>query len=141
MKKKITIIKTEADKLDFAAKIVNANIENPIQVETSLYKPKRSLAINRLMWMWYGEIQVFLRDHMGQIYSTDDLHEYFVNLLLPRKIVEIKGKAKDIRAHTSKMTNKEMSQYLETLDHYCGSDLGLSLTHPIDLFNEAMGRK
>jgi len=119
----------------------SATIDKPVMIEVSLYKPKRSLAINRLNWLWMGEIQQFLKEHLGQIHSTDDLHEYFVNLLLPRTAIEINGKARDIRAHTSKMTNREMSQYLETLDHYCGSELGLSLTHPSDIYQSAMGNK
>jgi len=136
--KKTTIIQTESDKQKFIKSLENAIIDKPVLVETSLYKKKRSLAINRLMWMWNGEIQEFLKEHKGQIYSTDDIHEFMINLLLPREVVEINGKTRVIRAHTSKMNNKEMCLYLETLDHYCGSELGLSLTHPSDLYNEAM---
>ena len=139
--KRQTVINNETDKLEFIRRMENAIITKPVLVETSEYKPKRSLAINRLNWLWMGEIQRFLKERLGQIHSTDDLHEYFVNLLLPRTAIEINGKARDIRAQTHKMTNKEMSQYLETLDHYCGSELGLQLTHPIDVYNEAIGRK
>ena len=138
--KKQTVITNEKEKLAFVEKMAMATISDPVLIETSLYKPKRSLAINRLMWLWNGEIQQFLKDHKGQIYSTDDIHEFMVNLLLPREIVEINGKTRVIRAHTSKMNNKEMCMYLETLDMYCASELGLQLTHPIDLFNEAMNR-
>ena len=141
MNKKVTIIETEADKLDFAAKIVNANIENPIQVETSLYKPKRSLAINRLLWLWNGVIQKHIRDTQGQIYSSEDIHEYMVSLLLPSQSVEINGKQKTIRAHTSKFSNKKMCEYLELLEMYCGEHLSLMLPHPEDIYNEAIGRK
>ena len=136
--KKVTILNTDEEKKAFAKKILESELKEPIKVTTEIYKPKRSLAINRLMWMWYGEIQLFLRDHFGQIHSTDDIHEYMVARLLPKKAVEINGNILNIRAHTSKMNNKEMCLYLETLDHYCGSELGLSLTHPADIYSEAM---
>lgn len=135
--KKVTILNNEAEKLAFVEKMATATIDKPVQIETSLYKPKRSNSINALMWIWYGEIQKHLKDHFGQIYSTDDIHEYMILKLLPKKAVEIDGDMKIIRAHTSKMNNKEMVVYLETLEHYCGSDLGLRLTHP-DEYREAM---
>jgi len=138
--KQTTIIFNEADKEAFIAKIKAAVITKPVQVETSLYKPKRSLAINKLMWLWNGEIQKHLKESQGQIYSTEDIHEYFVDLLLPRKMVNINGREKAIRAHTSKMTNKEMCDYLEILEMYCSEHLGLILPHPEEMYNEAMDK-
>jgi len=135
--KKTTIIQTEADKQDFIKSLENATIDKPILVETSIYKKKRSDAINRLMWMWNGCIQKHIRESEGQIYSTDDIHEFFVNLLLPRKAVEINGKERTIRAHTSKMSNKEMCDYLELLEMYCAERLSLLLPHPED-YSETM---
>jgi hypothetical protein len=121
-------------------RLLEIPLDGKTRVTIADAKGKRSEAINRLMWMWYGEIQVFLRESGQGIYSTDDIHEFMINLLLPRKMVAIRGQYRDIRAHTSKMNNKEMANYLDLLDHYAGSELGLSLTHPIDLFNEAMKR-
>ena len=139
--KTTTIIKNEHDKTAFVKKVIQAFIDKPLKIEVSAYKPKRSNAINRLMWMWYGEIQKHLREHLGQIHSTNDIHEYMVLKLLPKKEVFIGDEMKIIRAPTSKMNNKEMSQYLELLDHYCGAELEIRLTHPIDLYNEAMGAR
>ena len=135
--KKLTIINNESEKNLFVEKMLAATIKEPIQVETSLYKPKRSTAINSLMWIWNGEIQKHIRETQGQIYSTDDIHEFMVNLLLPRTTIEINGKERTIRSHTSKFTNKEMVDYLELLEMYCGEHLHLILTHPED-YNEAM---
>ena len=135
--KKTTIIKTEEDKQAFIKALENAIIKDPVLVETSLYKPKRSLAINSLLWIWNGEIQKHIRDTQGQIYSSDDIHEYFVNLLLPRKAIEINGRERAIRAHTSKFTNKEMVDYLGLLEMYAAEHLNLILTHPED-YSEAM---
>lgn len=135
--KQITIISNEADKKAFIEKIEKSVIDKPIQVETSLYKPKRSLAINRLMWLWNGCIQKHLKETQGQIFSTDDIHEYFLSLLLPRTVIEIKGRERAIRAHTSKFNNKEMCNYLETLEMYSAEHLGLMLPHPND-YSDAM---
>ena len=135
--KRTTIIKTEEDKRTFIKALENAKIDKPVLVETSLYKPKRSLAINSLLWIWNGEIQKHIRDTQGQIYSSDDIHEYFVNLLLPRKAIEINGRERAIRAHTSKFTNKEMVDYLGLLEMYTAEHLNLILTHPED-YSKAM---
>ena len=135
--KNITIISNASDKADFIERIKKADIAKPILVETSLYKPKRSLAINSLMWIWNGEIQKHIRDTQGQVYSADDIHEYMVLLLMPKRVVEINGREKTIRAATSKMTNKEMVGYLELLEQYCAEHLNLILTHP-DEYREAM---
>ena len=136
--KKQTIIHNEADKMSFISILQKAKIEKAILVETSVYKPKRSLAINRLLWLWNGEIQKHIRETQGHVYSVDDIHEYFVTLLLPNDVIEINGKEKTIRAHTSKMNNKEMCLYLELLDMYCAEHLNLILPHPEDLYLEAM---
>jgi len=125
-----TIINNEAEKLAFVEKMASATIDKPILIETSVYKPKRSNEINALMWIWYGEIQKHIRESQGQIYSTDDIHEFFLNLLLPRTTIEINGKERTIRAHTSKFTNKEMVDYLNLLEMYCAEHLSLILTHP-----------
>jgi len=95
--------------------MLGATITKPILIETSSYKPKRSSAINSLMWIWNAEIQNHIRETQGQIYSTDDIHEYFVNLLLPRAVIEINGRERAIRAHTSKFNNQQMVEYLELL--------------------------
>lgn len=135
--KNITIISNTSDKEDFIERIKKADITKPILVETSLYKPKRSLAINSLMWLWNGEIQKHIRDTQGQVYSADDIHEYMVLLLMTKRVVEINGREKTIRAATSKMTNKEMVDYLELLEQYCAEHLNLILTHPEE-YREAM---
>ncbi len=139
--KQVTVITNEAEKLAFIEKIKNAIITAPIQVETSKYKPKRSLAINKLLWVWNGEIQKHIRETQGQIYSTEDIHGYFVSLLMPSKDIEINGKERVIRAQTSQMDNKTMCGYLELLEMYCSEHLNLLLPHPEDAYNEAMGRK
>ena len=138
--KHTTIIHNELDKVQMIERMKHAEIKEPVKVETSLYKAKRSDEQNRLMWFWYGEIQKFIREHMGQNHSTDDIHEFMVEKLLPKHSVEINGETKVIRSHTSKFKVSEMTNYLETLDHYCGSELGLSLPHP-DMYKSAMGIK
>ncbi len=138
MKAESYIIISELVRSNILKRISQIPCDGKTQIRIGNAGGKRSAAINRLMWMWYGEIQEFIRAHHGQVSSTDDIHEFMVNLLLPKKVVEINGISKAIRRPTSKMNNKEMSEYLELVDHYCGSDMGLALTHPIDLYTEAM---
>ena len=139
--KKQTIINNEPEKNAFIEKMLAATITKPILIETSEYKPKRSTAINRLLWLWNGKIQKHIRETQGQIYSTEDIHGYFVSLLMPSKSVEINGRERIVRAQTSQMDNKTMCGYLELLEMYCAEHLNLILPHPEDIYNEAIGRK
>ena len=41
---------------------------------------------------------------------------------------------------TSELSVKEFAELLEKVDHYAGSELEIILTHPEDIYLEAMGR-
>jgi len=139
--KNSSIISNEAEKLAFIEKMQKAEIKKPILIETSEYKPTRSMAINKLLWLWNGRIKEHIQETQGQIYSVDDIHSYFVGFLLPKKVIEINGKERIVREETRKFNNKDMCKYLEMLDFYCAEHLNLILPHPEDLYLEAIGRK
>ena len=49
------------------------------------------------------------------------------------------GTIKAITKHTSDCSTKELTEFLEKIDHYAVTELGLMLPKPDDLWWEAMG--
>ena len=111
-----------------------------MQVTIKPYKASRSVAQNRLLWMWYGEIRNHLAETTGEQYTNDDIHEYFKDKFLDKRVVDIGERPIVVTASTSKLDTSEMSWYLERLDIYCADELNLQLTHPSDMWHQAMGK-
>lgn len=106
---------------------------------------KRREQQNRLLWLWNGEIQAFMREHCGEIASAEEWHEVMCRKLRPVQPRTLRlpdgttGATTD-RWRSSKAGVREMAEYLTDLDRYC-TTLGLLLTHPDDLYREAMSRR
>lgn len=121
-----------------------ADQEKPMQVEIKPFKSKRSLAQNRLLWLFNSTIQQHMADHFGEIASAEEWHDILVARLMPSdvRVVRLPGgeRYKVGRTKTSQLGIRAMTEYLEKLDAYCAEYLGLQLPHPVDLMMEAMGR-
>ena len=114
--------------------------EQPLQVVIGQYKRKRSLAQNALMWMWIDAIRLHILDSTGQRFSKEDVHKWLADEFLPSSVVEINGRAKRVRAHTSELSVGEMRDYLDRLDYWASAELHCDLPRPVGLWAEAMGR-
>lgn len=110
------------------------------EVEVKPFKRTRSTAQNRLMWAWLTEIKKHIHETTGQIYGSEDLHEYFKSRFLPSSQVNIGGKVYWVPASTTKLSTSEMTDYLTTIEAYCATDLDLILEKPQGLYDDAMGR-
>lgn len=111
------------------------------EIEIRPAKSKRSLAANRLLWLWNSQIQIHMREHYGEIASAEDWHEILVSRLLPTRVVVFCGEPEICRTSTRKMSVADMSAYLEMLEMYCAEHLGLQLTRPEDMYFEALARE
>jgi len=124
-----------------AMRAVSVIHRDPVmQVTIAEYKTGRSVAQNRLLWMWYGEIRNHLAETTGEQYTNDDIHEYFKDMFLDKRVVDIDERPIIVVASTSKLDTSEMSWYLNSVDIYCANNLSLQLTHPDDLWHESMGK-
>lgn len=105
---------------------------------------KRRDAQNRLLWKWNSEIQAFMAEHYGQIASAEDWHDVMCRKLRPATGATIRLPSGEVyeadRWRSSRAGVREMAEYLTDLDHYCAS-LGLLLSHPDDMYREAMARR
>ena len=110
----------------------------PLTVEIKPYRKGRSAAQNRLYFKWLGEIADHIEASTGERYSTDDLHEFFRDLYLPQKVIDLAGEVRKARKSSAKLTVAEFSEYLERIEHYATDSLFCRLTHPEDIYWQAL---
>lgn len=90
-------------------------------------KSKRSLDQNALLWKWLDIIRLHLADSTGDFFTGEQLNEYFKEKFLPQSFVEIDGTKVICRQSTTKLSVREMHDYLEMIDRYCADRLHLIL--------------
>ena len=134
------IIRSKDIRHNAARAVAQIASEPVMSVTIQPHKTGRSVAQNRLLWMWYGEIRNHLAETTGEQYTNDDIHEYFKDKFLDKRVVDIGERPIVVTASTSKLNTSDMSEYLNRLDIYCADDLQLQLTHPSDLWHESMGK-
>lgn len=116
--------------------------ETPVlKVTVEIYKPNRSLAQNNLMWLWLSEIcQQYLLSH-GRYFTSEAWKHDFQEAFLGYEQIETpRGNLTRVKG-TSKLPVDEFSDFLNKIEAFVGSEYGIGLPHPDDLYNEAMGRK
>ena len=132
---------TKVEKLLDRLRLVNPKVSaQPIyKVTIEPYKAKRSLSQNKLYWLYMSEISNKYYETRGKLYSPDMWAEYFKQNFIESTISEIRGEAVKLSKTTTQMTTKEFTEYLEKIDIYAGSELGIILPHPDDIYYSAMG--
>ena len=129
------IIQNESDKARAINQITLLNTEKVWDVSIKPYKPNRSRAQNRIYWSW---LQI-IGDHLG--YPKDELHVVlaakFLGIVETRCIGEIITQP----VSTSSLNVKGFAEYLNRIELFAGSELGITLPNQDDLYFEAMGIK
>lgn len=97
------------------------------------YKLKRSIAQNKLMWLWIG----VMCDYTG--YEKHEFHAYVNEAFVVQEEKEIMGKLVNTSKTTSKLNTKEFSEMLRVFEsHVIDSDVDVVLPHPSDLYDYAV---
>lgn len=124
-------------------RLINPKNDNQptYMVTVGEYRSNRSTAQNRLLWLWLKLIVDHIKDTTGQIFSDEDMNEWFKEKFLETKIIEFRGEVLKARKSSKKLNTKEFTHYLENIDMYCAENLGLVLPHPDDLYYSAMGER
>ena len=138
--KQTFVIRSKAIRHSAAQAVFDITSDPLMQVVISEYKAGRSIAQNRMLWLWYGEIRNHLAETTGEQYSNEDLHEFFKDKFLDRRAMVINGDPRVIHGSTSQLNVSDMSEYLNRLDIYCADDLSFQLSHPDDMWHEAQGK-
>ena len=129
------IIRNESDK-DRAMRYINTlNMDKPWRMECKPYKKNRSLSQNKLYFMWMKVIG----DSIG--YTSEEMHAIMADKFLTTEFVEYGGDKIKRDKSTSKLNTKEFTEYLEKIDRWAASEMGIVLPSPGELIWDAMGIK
>jgi hypothetical protein len=101
-------------------------------IEISEHKKSRSVAQNRLMWMWLN----LMAKETGN--EPDDLHTLFKIKFLGTETKTVYGTTMEIPQSTTKLTTKEFTGYLDRIEALA-TDIGIRLPHPATIYEEAYG--
>lgn len=100
-------------------------------VEIKLRRQPRSVSQNRLYWMW---VTCIVDETTGDKSLIPALHKYLRQCFLGVTEYDIlDGRQVTITRSTKELNTKEMSDYLERIQQFAASELGIVLPNPQDL--------
>ena len=88
-------------------------------------RERRTLSQNALLWMWLRCIA----EDTGN--TTDDIYSVFCSKFL-RKRVEVNGDVVECCKTSSQLNTGEMTAFLDNIQVYAASELGITLPNPED---------
>ena len=104
-------------------------------------KRNRSLSQNRLFHQWMNEIAAHVAEHYGQQYPPEAWKEWLKTQYLGQEVHTMpNGQVIAYTRHTSSLSVDEFTHLLEQIDAWAAQEIGCQLTHPTDIWDEAMGR-
>lgn len=125
------IVSTDSQWLAFVSQVVDMREETGKPVKLTLKSCSiRSLNQNSTYWMWLGELSHQIKLKVGDVYSVDDLHEWFKEKFCPNKIITMGKNSISIKS-TKKLDTGEMHFYMNQL-HEWAVNAGFALTVPIE---------
>jgi hypothetical protein len=104
-------------------------------VTITLHRVKRTIPQNRLYRLWIG----LIGDETGN--NPDDLHEAFKVMFLGTKGMTIGGTQASIPLSTTTLDTAQFTHFLERLEAWVTSELGIVLPHPSDAYWEDFMQK
>jgi len=88
------------------------------------YKKTRSGQQNRY---YHGVVLAHIAEHTGN--STEELHEIFKRMFLPREFITYKGKEIQIPGSTARLNTLQFTEYIDKIIVEAGS-MGISIPPP-----------
>ena len=134
------ICKDQTDLEKVRLHLLSMPLDKPIEVTVKEYEQNRSAAQNRLMHQWFNKISEHYFLTHGEAYAPLAWKEMLKEKFLGFDMIEMPdGSIKAITKHTSDCTVKELTVFMEKMEHYAVTELGLMLPRPDDLYWQAMG--
>ena len=130
MTAKPIIVRDERGRAIVQSLISGLNIARPWSVEIKPYVKRRTLSQNALMWKWVDEAVKIIHETTGV--DKDQLHEALKRKFLEPKRFEILGEQVAVYS-TKDLKTAEMSAYMNKIEAWAATELGLVLPHPGDL--------
>ena len=75
-------------------------------------------------------IQEYVEESTGDYYSVDNIYSFMVDKYAEHSVVTICGEPKVIRVSASKMSIKQMSEFLDKIINHAAVDMGLTIPEP-----------
>ena len=128
-------IRRQEDKQAVMSYLEKLPTDKPYFAEIKQIRHRRTIDQNSLYWLWLKCLQ----DETGE--DKDRLHEYFKARYLGISTVEVFGVDVQMSASTTKLDTKEMTHYLDRIQQFALTDLGIALPNPSDLYWEQFYQK
>jgi hypothetical protein len=100
-----------------------------LEVRLVEHKGKRSLAQNRLFWLWMDTIAQHFAD--GEPLPKEAWHEYFCQRFLERRECFVMENRVIVQQTTSKLSVADFTAFLQRIEVWA-AEKGLQLPHPDD---------
>ena len=134
------ICRTQSDLEYIRLNLLSMSLDKPVEITIKEYVKNRSHAQNRLMHDWFNKMSEHYFLTTGEFYAPLAWKELLKEKFLGFDMIELPdGTIKAITKHTSDCNTKELTEFLEKIDYYAVTELGLMLPKPDDLWWEAMG--
>jgi len=104
--------------------------ELPLTVEVTKYKQRRSLNQNALFHKWMEVVSIRYGESTGNYYSPEMWKIFFKELFLGYETCVINGTEVRRLKSTADCDTKQKSEFMEKIDHYCGSEFHIFLPTP-----------
>lgn len=130
-----TVVLIGEQQREYARQLLDAvrvDPQEPIEVVFRKRAAKRTDPQRALFWIWMRAIREHLMNSTGQLWSEQELHDWFCDKFLPSKVIEVKGEARRYVRGTSDLSKAEMRGFLDQIDMFCASELDLFLPSGLD---------
>lgn len=121
---------SDSDKEAVKAYVDNLPKGKRFDISIKVHREKRTLDQNRLLFLWIGCIS----HETG--YFKDEVHEIFKKKFLGTEIFEMWGEKLERVRSTTNLDTKQFSQYLERIQQFASSEMGIILPNPKDKYFE-----
>lgn len=118
-----------------AAFIASLDASKSWRVTVQPFRKKRSLAQNRLNWLYCNAVAEAVSDYTGM--DAEAIHQFMKAKFAPPKALEMNGQWVDVRS-TTMLNTAEMSKYCDDIYRFCVEEIGLILPTP-GLYEECGG--
>ena len=101
------------------------------RVDVKRQTARRSLSQNGLYWKWVEALCEFSG------HTKDEIHDCLRASFLPTREIELGDETHHVKPSTTALSTAEFAQYMDKIEGWAASELGLVLMRPEDRFIDA----
>ena len=112
---------------DAVNKVSSLGLNKVHQVKITCKRGKRTIDQNSLYWMWLSCIS----DNTGE--DTERLHRFFKAKYILKENISLFGENIESEPTTTNLDTKQFTEYLNKIQVFASSELGINLPNPEDI--------